>query len=68
MVRPESTERGDPDDRTIMRYGERVGGMLIILHFSFECNHIVFQFLLLLIELDNNGFRQETSTMCHLTW
>ena len=24
MVRPESSERGDPDDRTIMRYGEKV--------------------------------------------
>lgn len=24
MVRPESKERGDPDDRTVMRFGEKV--------------------------------------------
>ena len=25
MVRPESKERGDPDERTVMRYGEQAG-------------------------------------------
>ncbi len=24
MVRPESKERGDPDDRIVMRFGEKV--------------------------------------------
>lgn len=24
MVRPESKERGDPDDRTVMRFGDKV--------------------------------------------
>lgn len=43
MVRPESTERGDPDDRTIMRYGERVSRLLIIsFPFFLYCDVLVF--------------------------
>ena len=43
MVRPESAERGDPDDRTIMRYGERVRKMITILSFihSFIYNDVL---------------------------